>query len=80
MVCLFLCCSDGISRTGAFCALYSVLERVKTEQIVDVFQAVKTLRIQRAGLLGTLVSRDLGAGLCGEGTMCFRLLVCTSHV
>lgn len=54
---LSLHCSDGISRTGAFCALYSVLERVKTEQIVDVFQAVKTLRIQRAGLLGTLVSR-----------------------
>ncbi len=49
-------CSDGVSRTGAFCALYSVLERVKTEQIVDVFQAVKTLRIQRAGLLGTIVS------------------------
>lgn len=48
--------SDGVSRTGAFCALYSVLERVKTEQIVDVFQAVKTLRIQRAGLLGTIVS------------------------
>ena len=50
------CFSDGISRTGAFCSLYSVLERVKTEQIVDVFQAVKTLRIQRAGLLGTIVS------------------------
>ena len=54
------CChSDGVSRTGAFCALYSVLERVKTEQIVDVFQAVKTLRIQRAGLLGTIVSRGV---------------------
>ena len=47
--------SDGVGRTGAFCALYSVLERVKTEQIVDVFQAVKTLRIQRTGLLSTIV-------------------------
>ena len=28
-----------------------MLERVKTEQVVDVFQAIKTLRIQRPGLL-----------------------------
>ena len=60
---LCVCCSDGVSRTGAFCALYSVLERVKTEQIVDVFQAVKTLRIQRAGLLGTIVSLSHERGL-----------------
>lgn len=60
----YCCYSDGVSRTGTFCALYSVLERVKTEQIVDVFQAVKTLRIQRAGLLGTFVS-TCGCGMRG---------------
>ena len=49
------CCSDGVSRTGAFCTLYSVLERVKVDQVVDVYLATKTLRIQRAGLLETLV-------------------------
>lgn len=48
--------SDGVSRTGAFCTLYSVLERVKVDQVVDVYLATKTLRIQRAGLLETLVS------------------------
>ena len=48
-------CSDGVSRTGAFCTLYSVLERVKVDQVVDVYLATKTLRIQRAGLLETLV-------------------------
>lgn len=48
--------SDGVSRTGAFCTLYSVLERVKVDQVVDVYLAAKTLRIQRAGLLETLVS------------------------
>ena len=53
---MFCAFSDGIGRTGAFCTLYSVLERVKTEQIVDVFQAVKTLRIQRTGLMTTVVS------------------------
>ena len=73
IVTLYCPCSDGVGRTGAFCALYSVLERVKTEQIVDVFQAVKTLRIQRTGLLQTIVSwggsgeRELGhIWLCGH--------------
>ena len=47
--------SDGLGRTGAFCTLYTVLERVKAEQVVDVFQAVKTIRIQRAGMLESLV-------------------------
>ncbi len=32
-----------------------MLERVKAEQVVDVFQAIKTLRIQRVGLMETLV-------------------------
>ena len=47
--------SDGLGRTGTFCTLYYVLDRVKTEQVVDVFQAVKTLRIQRTGLVDNLV-------------------------
>ena len=49
-------CSDGVSRTGAFCALVTALERVKTEQIVDVFKTVKSLRIQRLGMVTTVVS------------------------
>ena len=48
-------CSDGIGRTGTFCAVFTVLERVKTEQVVDVFQTVKSMRTRRAGLLQTLV-------------------------
>ena len=54
-LCLHSYCSDGVSRTGAFCTLYCVLERVKVDQVVDVYLATKTLRIQRAGLLETLV-------------------------
>ena len=52
---LSLSSSDGLGRTGTFCTLYYVLDRVKTEQVVDVFQAVKTLRIQRTGLVDNLV-------------------------
>ena len=48
--------SDGIGRTGTFCALAATLERFKTEQMVDVFHTIKTIRIQRAGMVQTLVS------------------------
>ena len=48
-------CSDGVGRTGAFCALVTALERVKTEQIVDVFKTVISLRIQRLGMVTTAV-------------------------
>jgi len=47
-------CSDGIGRSGTFAALNAVLERVKVEQVVDVFQAIKAMRIQRAHLVKTL--------------------------
>ena len=60
-MCLYLStlCSNGLGRTGSLCAIYSVLERMKTEQMVDVFQTVKTLRIQRVGLVETVVSSEL---------------------
>lgn len=50
-----LCCSAGAGRTGTFCALSTVLERVKAEGILDVFQTVKSLRLQRPHMVQTLV-------------------------
>ena len=55
--------SDGIGRTGTFCATYSMMDRVKVEQVVDAFQTIKSRRIQRAGLLDSLV-------YCGHGLLC----------
>ena len=55
--------SDGIGRTGTFCAAYSMMDRVKVEQVVDAFQTIKSMRIQRAGLLDSLVC-------CGRGLLC----------
>lgn len=49
--------SDGLGRSGTFCALYSVLERLKIEQVVDVFQAIKAMRIPRPGLVKTTVGK-----------------------
>ena len=48
--------SDGLGCTGTFCTLCNVLDQLKIEEVVDVFQAVKTLRIQRTGLVDNVVS------------------------
>ena len=48
-------CSDGVGRSGTFCAIYSILERVKLEQVVDVFQAIKVIRVRRPLAVETLV-------------------------
>ena len=47
--------SDGVGRTGTFICLHSQLERLKTEGVADVLQAVKSARIQRAGLVRNAV-------------------------
>ena len=54
-------CSDGVGRTGVFITVHTQLERLKTEGVVDVFQSLKSARIQRAALVDTLVSSDVRA-------------------
>jgi protein tyrosine phosphatase len=48
-------CSDGVTRTGTFICIHSQLERLKTEGVVDVFQAINSACIQRPGLIPNLV-------------------------
>ena len=43
--------SDGVGRTGTFICVHLQLERLKTEGVVDFFQAAKSARIQKAGLI-----------------------------
>ena len=38
-----------------FCAITTTIERCKTEQVVDVFQVVKALRVQKPGAVQTVV-------------------------
>nr|CAB3266741.1 sushi, von Willebrand factor type A, EGF and pentraxin domain-containing protein 1-like [Phallusia mammillata] len=47
-------CSAGAGRTGAFCALSTALEQVKAEGILDMFQIVKCLRMQRPHMVQNL--------------------------
>ena len=48
--------SDTVSRSGMFCAIATTIERCKTEGVVDVFQVVKALRVQKPGAVQTVVS------------------------
>ncbi|XP_014681582.1 PREDICTED: tyrosine-protein phosphatase Lar-like [Priapulus caudatus] len=46
-------CSAGVGRTGVFITLSIVLERMRYEGVVDMFQTVKTLRTQRPCMVQT---------------------------
>lgn len=49
--------SAGVGRTGVFITLSIVLERMRYEGVVDMFQTVKTLRTQRPAMVQTEVRR-----------------------
>uniref|UniRef100_A0A671NSL5 Receptor-type tyrosine-protein phosphatase S n=1 Tax=Sinocyclocheilus anshuiensis TaxID=1608454 RepID=A0A671NSL5_9TELE len=46
-------CSAGVGRTGIFITLSIVLERMRYEGVVDIFQTVKMLRTQRPAMVQT---------------------------
>ena len=48
-------CSDTVSRVGVFCSLVNAIEMCKTEGVVDIFQVVKALQIQKPGAVTTMV-------------------------
>ena len=49
-------CNDTVTRSGMFCAIATTIERCKTEGVVDVFQVVKALRVQKPGAVPSVVS------------------------
>ena len=57
-------CSGGTGRTGTFIAVSVLLEKLKTEGVVDVFQTVRTLRLQRPGMVQTAVRTNLNLHAC----------------
>ncbi|XP_078484648.1 receptor-type tyrosine-protein phosphatase F [Ciona intestinalis] len=46
-------CSAGVGRTGVFITLSLALERMRFENLVDMFQTVKILRTQRPAMVQT---------------------------
>ncbi|KAB0396882.1 hypothetical protein E2I00_009797, partial [Balaenoptera physalus] len=57
-------CSAGVGRTGVFITLSIVLERMRYEGVVDIFQTVKMLRTQRPAMVQMEVraGREAAAG------------------
>ena len=53
---LLLHCRDGATRAGLVSALLLLLERLRLERRVDVFQTVKALQAQREAVLPNFVS------------------------
>ena len=69
MTLLLLChlpylCSDMVSRSAMFCAIATIIDQCKTEGAVDVFQTVKSLRIQKPGAVPTLVRQIFYFSIC----------------
>ena len=48
--------SDGVGRSGTFCAILSIIERLKSEQVIDVCQSVKVIRVNRPGAVNCKVN------------------------
>ena len=49
-------CRNGIGRSGVFCSLWNVMEKIKMDDKVDIFQAAKRLRASRPNMVESLVS------------------------
>ena len=48
-------CMDGASQSGLFVTVYTVCEKMKLEQEVDVFHTVKHLKTRRKHCVNSLV-------------------------
>ena len=51
--------SDGVGRTGALISIHAEMERMKAETVVDLFQFIKGMRTQRAGMVSSKVLKQL---------------------
>lgn len=60
-------CYDGSSSCGLFCALAFICEKVKVEQEVDVFTAVRSIRTNRPSFIKNMAQYLF----CYEATMSF---------
>ena len=43
--------SKGLGPSGIFCSLYYCVERLRLERVLDVFQAVQKMQLQRPGMV-----------------------------
>ena len=55
----FLLYSDTVGRSAMFCAAATTINKCKTEGVIDVFQVLKSQRIQKPGSVQTVVSTNI---------------------
>ena len=69
--------SAGVGRSGVFCAISIVLDRLKVEGRANIYQTVKHLRMQRShmvqGLVSCIHSQDFTCILLAFVHLCMRL-------
>ncbi|ELU04626.1 hypothetical protein CAPTEDRAFT_173573 [Capitella teleta] len=65
-------CMDGLTRSGLFCAISYMVERLKVEQEVDVFQSVKHTRMNRPKLIPNLTQYQFVYDMAVEYMDCFE--------
>ena len=61
---LLVHCSAGVGRTGTFTLLYSMLERIKAEKTVNVYEFLMGLRQKRVLKVQTLVQYNTTYMMC----------------
>ena len=47
-----------MGRTGVFCGISMMIERLKAEGVIDVFQTVQAMRLQRPAMVQTAVRNE----------------------
>ena len=52
-------CSDTVSRSGVYCAVSNAIEQCKAEGLIDIFQTVKLLRMNKPGAVISIVGLQL---------------------
>ena len=61
---LLVHCSAGVGRTGTFIVLDSMLERMKNEKSINIFEFVQQLREERVFMVQSLVRKMLSIPNC----------------
>ncbi|XP_071946682.1 uncharacterized protein [Antedon mediterranea] len=60
-------CIDGVCRSGLFCLVYSMIEKMREEKIVDVFQTLKALRSASTNMVDSQIQYNF----CYEAALCY---------